>query len=245
MLIALILQSATNTPIRRLLASTCRLFNQTLYRRMFISSLTILRTLGWSQSTSTTLFTFDTRSGPSGIGRHCIGEHCSTYPIFPRPPPCRLTLPSHLKPGGYIEFQELEYTPRCDDETLKPDSPYALRDYINYLEAGIRMYGSEVHAVRTLPDELRAAGFENVKVTTHKCPLGMWPRDKRLRLCGLFLRSAVMDGLRGVSRRPLLALGWTQLQIEMFLVDVRKAILDPNIHAYFTYHDVYGRKPLS
>ncbi|KAK0616521.1 S-adenosyl-L-methionine-dependent methyltransferase [Immersiella caudata] len=150
----------------------------------------------------------------------------------------------HLKPGGYIEFQELEYRPRCDDESLTDETPYALRDYIKFIKDGMRNFGADIHAIRTLPEELTAAGFEDVRLTTHKCPLGLWPRDKRLRLCGLFLRTAFMDGLRGVSQRPLKALGWTQLQIEMFLVDVRKAIMDPHIHAYFTFNVVCGRKPV-
>ncbi|KAK0708567.1 S-adenosyl-L-methionine-dependent methyltransferase [Lasiosphaeris hirsuta] len=151
----------------------------------------------------------------------------------------------HLKPGGYLELQELHFAPQCDDNSLTPQMPYAFRDYIAFLDAGLRALGSELHAVRTLPEDLHAAGFEDVEAATHKCPLGLWPRDRRLRLCGLFLRTAVMDGLRGLSRRPLIALGWTQLQIEMFLVDVRKAVMDTKVHAYFGFHVVYGRKPLA
>ncbi len=156
-----------------------------------------------------------------------------------------MCLISHLKPGGYLEFQEIEYWPYCDDDSLTDQTPYALRNYINYMGAGLKAYEADVHAVRTLPEEMKEAGFDEVRVITHKCPLGVWPLDKRLRLCGLFLQTSCMDGLRGISRRPLTALGWTQLQIEMFLVDVRKAIMDPNIHAYLQYHVVYGRKPLS
>jgi hypothetical protein len=111
------------------------------------------------------------------------------------------------------------------------------------MSAGMRALGSDAHAIQTLPDDMRAAGFEDVRLTTHKCPLGTWPRDKRLRFCGLFLRTAIMDGLRGLSRRPLMALGWTELQIEMFLVEVRKAVMDARVHAYFVLHVVHGRKP--
>ncbi|KAK4164588.1 Phosphoethanolamine N-methyltransferase [Cladorrhinum sp. PSN259] len=150
----------------------------------------------------------------------------------------------HLKPGGYIEIQEIEVVPQSDDASISPSIPYAFRDYINYMAAGLRIMGSEMHAILRLPDEMKAAGFEDVQSITHKAPLGMWPRDKRLRLCGLFMRTAIMDGLRGISHRPLTALGWTQLQIEMVLVDVRKALMDSKVHAYFTYRIVYGRKPL-
>ncbi len=80
--------------------------------------------------------------------------------------------------------------------------------------------------------------------TTHKCPLGVWPNDRRLRYCGLFMRTATMDGLRGMAQRPLgTGLGWSQLQIEMFLVDVRRAVMDPAFHTYFPFHIVYAQKP--
>lgn len=153
---------------------------------------------------------------------------------------------SHLKPGGYFEVQELSYELQSDDGTVAAGRPNALRDYIAYMAAGMRALGTDAHAVRRVAEAMAAAGFEGVRrAATHKCPVGAWPADKRLRLCGLFMRTAVMDGLRGISRRPLAALGWTPLQIEMFLVDVRRAVMDPAVHAYFTLHVIYGRKPLA
>lgn len=106
----------------------------------------------------------------------------------------------------------------------------------------MRVLGSDLNSALTLPEELKVAGFDGIRHITHKCPIGVWPLERRLRLCGLFMRTILMDSLRA-SRRPLLALGWTQLQIEMFMVDVRKAITDEKMHAYLTYHVVYGRKP--
>ncbi|KAK4145571.1 S-adenosyl-L-methionine-dependent methyltransferase [Dichotomopilus funicola] len=151
----------------------------------------------------------------------------------------------HLKPGAYFEAQELNAFPEADDGSLTPDTPYAFRDYLKFLNAGLQQFtGSQAHAVVNLPEQLKAAGFEDVCVTTHKCPIGVWPRDKRLRCCGLFLRASLMDGLKGLSWRPLTAIGWTPLQIEIFLVEVRKAIMNPDIHAYVRMHVVRGRKPM-
>jgi hypothetical protein len=154
-------------------------------------------------------------------------------------------LASHLKPGGYLEAQELSLVPQADDDTLTATTPYALRDYLNYMAAGMRALGSDLYSVHSLSDSFTEAGFVDVRKTTHKCPVGVWPRDKRLRCCGMFMRTVIMDGLRGLSRRPLMALGWTQLQIEMFLVDVRKAVMDEGVHAYVALHVVHGRKPES
>ena len=125
-------------------------------------------------------------------------------------------------------------------------TPYAWRNFLTYLEQGMRAMGSELHAIHGIADQLTEAGFEDVQTVVHKCPLGVWPRDKRLRLCGLFLRTAIMDGLRGFAQRPLASgLGWTPIQIEIFLMDVRKSVMDSSFHTYYPFHVVYGRKPLS
>jgi len=101
------------------------------------------------------------------------------------------------------------------------------------------------HAVTSLAAGLRAAGFADVAQTTHRCPLGPWPRDRRLRYAGLFMRTSLLDGLPGLARRPLVAgLGWSELQLQMFLLEVRKAIADDTVHAYFPLHVVHARKPL-
>ncbi|KAL2266029.1 hypothetical protein VTJ83DRAFT_5381 [Remersonia thermophila] len=150
----------------------------------------------------------------------------------------------HLKPGAYFEAQELLSVPSSDDGTLTDETPYALRDYLRFLAQGMHARaGCDVYGISALPKRLEAAGFTDIKTVVHKCPLGIWPRDAQLRSCGLFLRTAMMDGLRGISRRPLMALGWTPLQIEMFLVDVRRAIMDEGKHVYFPFHVVYARKP--
>ncbi|KAL1840993.1 hypothetical protein VTJ49DRAFT_7547 [Mycothermus thermophilus] len=151
----------------------------------------------------------------------------------------------HLKPGAYFEAQEFLPAPASDDGTLTEETPYALRDYLRFMAQGMHVRaGCDMNAILALPDRLAAAGFTEIKTVVHKCPLGIWPRDKRLRCCGLFMRTAIMDGLRGISRRPLTALGWTPLQIEMFLVEVRKAVMDEGKHVYFPFHVVYARKPV-
>ncbi|KAK1828493.1 Phosphoethanolamine N-methyltransferase [Podospora conica] len=150
----------------------------------------------------------------------------------------------HLKPGGYFEVQQLDYQLQCDDDSLSPSKPSALRDFIRFMEGGLAAYGGfDMRAIAALPALMRDAGFEDVRVRRHKCPIGTWARDKRLRMCGMFMRTAILDGLRGLSRRPLTALGWTPTQIEMFLIEVRKSVSDQEAHAYLNYDVVYGRKP--
>ncbi|EGO54359.1 hypothetical protein NEUTE1DRAFT_148702 [Neurospora tetrasperma FGSC 2508] len=151
----------------------------------------------------------------------------------------------HLKPGGYFEIQEIDVSnPSCDDHTLTPDTPYAVRDALKLLGAGLQAMGADISAIQKTSQELREAGFENVTEITKKLPLGLWPADKNLRLCGLFWRTSIMDGMTGLCSRPFQAAGLTPTEIESFLVEVRKAVMDGSIHTYFPFITVYGRKPL-
>ncbi|PHH77732.1 hypothetical protein CDD80_246 [Ophiocordyceps camponoti-rufipedis] len=67
---------------------------------------------------------------------------------------------AHLKPGGYVEVQEFQYQAGCDDTSC--NRPYALRDFLTYLEGGLSALGSDLNAARELEAELAAAGFVEV-----------------------------------------------------------------------------------
>jgi len=143
-----------------------------------------------------------------------------------------------------VEIQEIDYEVNCDDDTITPATPYAVRDFIRYLTDGLRVLGSDLHGVVHAATELRAAGFETPTRRMIKCPIGAWPRDKRLRLAGVFHRTAFMDGLPGLTKRPFGdALGWTKIQIEIFLLQVRQHLTSDAFHLWVPLHIVYARKP--
>ncbi|ROW01261.1 hypothetical protein VMCG_05951 [Cytospora schulzeri] len=152
----------------------------------------------------------------------------------------------HLKPGGYVEFQEMTYWPRADDATLTDTTPYAFRDLCYYVQHGLANLGLDLHMIGRLPGELRGAGYDDITEVRHKLPIGRWAKDRRQRQKGIwFLRMILMEGLSAIAKRPLSqGLGWKEAQIEMFLVDVRKSLNDSSVHAYFPFTIVYGRKPL-
>ena len=158
----------------------------------------------------------------------------------------------YTKPGGYVEFQEFIPVLECDDGTLPPAhaAPNALRDFIAYLQMGLQQSQQLAGEFLSdeLPHELRYAGFEGVRTVVHKCPIGTWPKSQELRRCGMLLQGAILEGLKGWAYRPLGVtaggLGWTPTQIEMFLIEVRKAVMDPLVHAYFPMQVTYAYKPM-
>lgn len=149
-----------------------------------------------------------------------------------------------------MEVQEFQYMGACDDNTC--DEPYAWRDFTNFLKQGIAAMGSDLHGIVHVEEELNAAGFQDLRCKFLKCPIGPWPKKLRLQECGHILRDVCLYGLNGLTRRPFRdGLGWTNVQIEMFLVEVRKSLIAedhhglPKFHSYFPFYSVYGRKPLN
>ncbi|CAI4215471.1 unnamed protein product [Parascedosporium putredinis] len=151
----------------------------------------------------------------------------------------------HLKPGGYLEIQELHYEPQADDSTLTPETTYRLRDFFFHLSQGLLALGADLHAITHVADDLRELGFEKVTQTTLKCPIGVWPKKRELSDCGQLLKTVIIDGLKGMARKPFVhGLGWTMMQLEMFLVEVRKATADVSFHTFLPFHAIHARKPL-
>ena len=149
---------------------------------------------------------------------------------------------SHVKPGGYAEFQEILVFPESDDGTLPEDA--TLRQYYRYLDAACTRIGIDMHVPSHLVSYFRDAGFEDVQEKVFKIPLGTWPKNPLLKSVGLFQRTNFLDGLQGISLKPYtMVLGWSMEELEVWLTEVRKAIKDPKTHSYYYMFFVYGRKP--
>lgn len=149
----------------------------------------------------------------------------------------------HLKPGGYMECQELDYHPCCDDDSMT--EPYPFKEFIEGIGEGLAALGSDSRCALKIATEMAQAGFVDVQEIRLKCPFGIWPRDKKLKMAGLYWRTAIMDGLYGLANRAYgRGLQWTKAEIEVFLVDVRKSLMDTSKHSYFPLRIVYGQKPM-
>lgn len=111
--------------------------------------------------------------------------------------------------------------------------PYPLRDWLEYVRDGVNNLGSDLNGVLKLRGQMEAAGFTNIKEEILRCPVGLWPRDKTLKVAGLLWRTSIVDGLMNVSKRPMeRGLGWSLAEIEVFLVEVRKSLMDRSFHSY-------------
>ncbi|KAL9111622.1 MAG: hypothetical protein Q9227_003895 [Pyrenula ochraceoflavens] len=148
----------------------------------------------------------------------------------------------HLKPGGWIEFQELECFPHCQDSSMTDE--YIPKQYLSNVEKGLARLGVELNASRTVAEKLREAGFVNVTERIFNIPVGIWPRNKVLKTLGLYMREVVMSSLQGIALGGLhRGLGWSVQEVEAYLIGVRQGLMDHRVHSFFPYYVVYGQKP--
>ncbi|UQC76428.1 methyltransferase domain-containing protein [Colletotrichum lupini] len=147
-----------------------------------------------------------------------------------------------LKPGGWIELQEMKWNFNCDDDTMSPD--YALTKMMKLVWEGLGKFGIEADVADVNPKRIDDAGFINLVQDVQKVPVGEWPKREDLKMIGAYCKAVLYDGIHGVTMGPLTrGLGWSAPEVEIFLIDVRKDLLNTGIHSYVFYHSVAGQKP--
>ncbi|ERF72485.1 hypothetical protein EPUS_07694 [Endocarpon pusillum Z07020] len=152
----------------------------------------------------------------------------------------------YLKPGeGWLECHEMMPDICCDDDTVPPSWPF--RAWHSYLEESITKMESPkpLRVADKLATWMREAGYVDIHERIDRIPLNSWPKHPSLKNIGRLWEANWLDGLAAFSYKLFgpEGLGWTQNEIEVFLIDVRKCIKDRNVHAYQKMYVVYGRRP--
>ncbi|KAG6225110.1 hypothetical protein E4U26_003291 [Claviceps purpurea] len=147
-----------------------------------------------------------------------------------------------LRPGGWIELQELLPTPLCDDGTMPDDDP--VKYLYEKIERAFEKFGMSAQLPAELEPFLQEAGFENIHCQIFKVPIGPWAKDRTMRIVGLYQKMAVVDVLP-IFLVPFQALGMSEAEIEVMNAMARKGLDDPKAHRYFKYYFWYAQKPRS
>ncbi|GAW25905.1 putative S-adenosyl-L-methionine-dependent [Rosellinia necatrix] len=106
-------------------------------------------------------------------------------------------------------------------------------------------FGTDFHAAIHGGERLAACGFVNIQHHIIKLPYGTWPKDKTMRLIGLYYRTAAEQFFPAMGNIQLPSMGWEPHQMETFFEQCRKSMRDPDVHAYGIMHFWSGQKPLS
>jgi hypothetical protein len=125
---------------------------------------------------------------------------------------------------------------------MPPTHP--ITQYWELVTAGLSALGVDLSNTLLLADMMRDAGFINVETRIFHIPIGVWPKNKVLKMVGLYFRTILIDGLSSIALGPCTrGLGWKKEQVDVWLIAVRKAYLEGSLHAHMPLYIICGQKP--
>jgi hypothetical protein len=157
--------------------------------------------------------------------------------------PPLLTQTSHLKPGGWLELQEIHHFPQtASDIPLSPTHPVV--QFWSLVSEGLGKLGVDFTKTLQLSQLVRDAGFVNVTERVFHVPIGTWPKNRTLKICGMWWKTILLDGLSPIALGPLTrGLGWRREEVETFLVSVRESMKEAAGYMYMPLHVIYAQRP--
>ncbi|KAH9906782.1 methyltransferase domain-containing protein [Xylariomycetidae sp. FL2044] len=149
---------------------------------------------------------------------------------------------AHLEPDGWFEAQELQPTLFCDDDSMPDD--YAPKLLFSDLEDCARIENRDITIAQTYKQSLINAGFVDVREQVYKIPINGWPKNMNWKTLGDLWNANCLEGLSAVAMALLHRVrGLKRHQIEIHLMNARRALCDKSVHAYQKFYVVLGRKP--
>ena len=145
-----------------------------------------------------------------------------------------------IKPGGYLEMQDVNYALKTDDGCGEKSSVMKWSQLLVEAYGKLERPAEIASRYKTLMEE---AGFVDVVEILYKWPINNWPKDPEYKEIGSWTYANVLQGMQGFTMAPFTrALGWSREDVEVFLMDVRKELKSTKNHIYWPIHIVYGRK---
>lgn len=137
----------------------------------------------------------------------------------------------HTKPGGYVEFVDLDLEWTSPDKSLHNTT--AQKANIARLSA-YRAHGIEPSPGPHLANWMKAAGFEDIHTERLAMPVGTWPQDKKLKEVGAWNYLQMMEGLEAFHQALFTRLlGWEVGEVKAMVARMRKEFKDPGVHCLY------------
>ncbi|WZH42870.1 S-adenosyl-L-methionine-dependent methyltransferase [Fusarium acuminatum] len=83
---------------------------------------------------------------------------------------------ANMKPGAWVELQDVDGQVHTDDNSIPEDWP--LKRFTEIILQAFALYETNAHAAVFGEQYLAEAGFVNIKHNFIKLPYGTWPKDK-------------------------------------------------------------------
>lgn len=139
---------------------------------------------------------------------------------------------NNLAPGGYMESQEVYTKVFCSDKSMPAD--FKLLEWTREQDKAAMLAQRPLRIANKLKTWYEQAGFVDVREDVFHVPLNPWSKDSRHNMLGKHFQENMLKGLHGWSVLLFCEnLGWTEVQLEVYLAHVRNAVTDQSVHAYY------------
>lgn len=165
----------------------------------------------------------------------------------------------NLRPGGWVEFQEVYPRIGCHDDTLPdPDSHVVARFYRLAARVLRHQYGWDLFAAEHLPRQLEQLGFVHIQRRICHVPIGFWPKDPRRMQHAFLLEETLNEFMAAMQVKPLGGgvdmeveeddgtterITMTADEVDALCDEVRAALRAKHVHAYIPFHFIWAQKP--
>jgi len=129
-------------------------------------------------------------------------------------------------------MQDLIFNFQSDDDSVKGS---ALEIWTEGLKEAFGSKGIDLTSVSKYRSYLESAGFEKIKQEEFRWPVGTWSDSHDPKKLGSHCQTNILDMRHAISIIPLTTCQTQSMPleaVELLLEEVKKALLDPNIHAY-------------
>ncbi|OCK79493.1 methyltransferase [Lepidopterella palustris CBS 459.81] len=149
----------------------------------------------------------------------------------------------NLVPGGWFEIQEFDvWFHSQHPDGLAEDS--AVMRWQKLIDDASVQIGKRLNCAAELNTRLEKSEFEDVRCQVIKVPIGVWPKDLKLRLLGFYLQNQMSDAIEAVTLAYLTrVLKWTEQETKVLIAHVRNEFNDNSTHLYTYCRFMCGRKP--
>lgn len=140
----------------------------------------------------------------------------------------------HVKPGGWIQFQEADVLVESDHVDIPKD--HIFYTWANLIrEGGDKLgRGFDIALDHKMQDAVREAGFADVHEKRIKIPLHGWPKDPRLRKMGYLAQAALDQSLDGYGLYLFTeVLGWSREEAIVLTAKMRREMHKASNCPYF------------
>ncbi|CUS15738.1 unnamed protein product [Tuber aestivum] len=139
---------------------------------------------------------------------------------------------SHTAPGGYIEFQDYDAILNSALGAI-PDG--AISRYWGLVSEAALSTGRTFQVASTIEERLKAAGFVDVTVRKEMWPMGLWPKDERMKEIGRIGRIGLRSAFHAFATALLTrVLGWDKAEVEKLCQEAIQEVNEGSGQLYAT-----------